>query len=351
MTIVVKQRNASFDIAKGIAIYLVVLGHLVSVSTLRIPIDFTHMPVFFFIAGWFFARRFGFDGEDEGRQIIIKAKRLLLPFLFWSLIALVFNVFMQVRSSVSFLDALMQQSVDIFIHARSLWFLLILFFMFFYMLVCHFVARRLHVNRYVFAIVGWLLLYIFAPDNEAFSIFRFFKFEWVFPLFMLGCILGGKPELIQRIKGFYVLHKTLVILALFGCFVLMYGCFDSHLFDLWGAPNVFAWPSPTISLWIVGYYALSFSGVLMVLLLSGRLTRTCVAVPLEVAGRYSLDVYVMHMFFVSAYRLVLPPGVAETTFGSFVVAPIASLIAVAVIVVFSEKVLDRIPFYRKLMRG
>lgn len=50
------SRIGFFDIAKGIAIYLVVFGHLISDSNsdIALCINLCHMPLFFFICGYFF---------------------------------------------------------------------------------------------------------------------------------------------------------------------------------------------------------------------------------------------------------------------------------------------------------
>ena len=82
-----KKRDATFDIAKGIAIYLVVLGHIFAIGEIDAMspfynfINYTHMPVFFFISGWFFARYFRSCDGGEGKRFRQKAARLLVPFL------------------------------------------------------------------------------------------------------------------------------------------------------------------------------------------------------------------------------------------------------------------------------
>lgn len=78
-------RDATFDIAKGIGIILVVIGHSRIVLTewheiFRVIFSF-HMPLFFFLSG-IFIRQF-----DTVRQIItLKANRLLKPYLSATLI-------------------------------------------------------------------------------------------------------------------------------------------------------------------------------------------------------------------------------------------------------------------------
>ena len=55
-----KNRIADLDILKGIAIFLVVMGHVIGMCIRGIDsciafkiIEQLHMPIFFFISGWF----------------------------------------------------------------------------------------------------------------------------------------------------------------------------------------------------------------------------------------------------------------------------------------------------------
>ena len=47
------QRDITIDIAKGIGIFLVVLGHVPIPMWLVTPIYMFHMPLFFFLSGMF----------------------------------------------------------------------------------------------------------------------------------------------------------------------------------------------------------------------------------------------------------------------------------------------------------
>ena len=71
-----QQRIPYIDIAKGIGIFCVILGHMNNQIIRDIVVSF-HMPLFFFLAGFFVKR------IVPWRSLIRKkAKRLLLPYLF-----------------------------------------------------------------------------------------------------------------------------------------------------------------------------------------------------------------------------------------------------------------------------
>lgn len=82
-----KQRLHYFDILKGIAIFMVVMGHVIAFcvrdidrATLIKFIGVIHMPLFFFISGWF---TFKLLPDDRVRipDLLQRAKQLLLPML------------------------------------------------------------------------------------------------------------------------------------------------------------------------------------------------------------------------------------------------------------------------------
>lgn len=70
----VYSRNTTIDIMKGIAILLVIIGHLENIEYIKDWIY--HMPYFFFIAGFLHKR-------TVSREVFVKdVKRLLLPYAF-----------------------------------------------------------------------------------------------------------------------------------------------------------------------------------------------------------------------------------------------------------------------------
>ncbi len=67
------------DIAKGICIISIILGHL-GITWINRIVYVYHLPVFYLIAGYFFKQR------DPNEFIVIKAKRLLIPYSVTSVI-------------------------------------------------------------------------------------------------------------------------------------------------------------------------------------------------------------------------------------------------------------------------
>jgi len=113
-----KKRINKFDNLKGLAIILIVLGHLTlyrkvdSMAFIRGIVFLFHLPVFFFVAGYFSK-----IGPDEP----VKAfKRLFIPYILFCIIWELFKVYYLGKNPTSIL----------FIHpGYMLWFLMCLFFM------------------------------------------------------------------------------------------------------------------------------------------------------------------------------------------------------------------------------
>lgn len=69
------KRNVEIDIAKGIGILLVIIGHGAIPSWSKDAISSFHMPLFFILSGYFFRN------ENPLTRVQKDAKRLLLPYV------------------------------------------------------------------------------------------------------------------------------------------------------------------------------------------------------------------------------------------------------------------------------
>lgn len=82
-----KVRLYEFDMLKGVAIFMVVMGHVITMCVREIDsapvfklIEKIHMPLFFFISGWF-TFKLTAEGSVKAPDLIARAKQLLLPMI------------------------------------------------------------------------------------------------------------------------------------------------------------------------------------------------------------------------------------------------------------------------------
>lgn len=90
-----KERDRSIDIAKGIGIFLMVMGHTTSNKIALQWIYSFHMPLFFFLSGIFHSQ-----GNSYKEFLKKKVKTLLVPYFFFSIILFLF--FLIVSKNIGF---------------------------------------------------------------------------------------------------------------------------------------------------------------------------------------------------------------------------------------------------------
>lgn len=125
------KREHSYDIAKGIAMILVIIGHCKFVpETMKWWLYSFHMPLFFMISGMLLnVEKYSFISFVKN-----KLRTLVLPYFCMSFVLYVWDVLIRIRSSNLDTHSFAKKFVGIFLAHRnsdyyySLWFLTALFF-------------------------------------------------------------------------------------------------------------------------------------------------------------------------------------------------------------------------------
>lgn len=124
------ERKRYLDVAKGMALILVIWGHAgMSIPGLGTAIIQFHMPLFFVVSGYLSRN----SQEAIGNRIIKKAKRLLVPYFIFSLIYLSFGVIKsfllhQSVNVVELISLLFYLNGNVVRIGTPMWFLPVLFF-------------------------------------------------------------------------------------------------------------------------------------------------------------------------------------------------------------------------------
>ncbi|HLR08464.1 MAG TPA: acyltransferase family protein [Bacillota bacterium] len=198
------KRNAYFDNARLILIFLVVFGHMIQpfiensshLNTLYMWIYTFHMPAFIFIAG-FFARGYGTIG-----YIAKLAKKLLLPYL----------IFQLIYTGYYFFIGKDDWQTGIFEPHWSLWFLFSLFS--WHLLLYWFKKLPPLVGLAITVQIGLIVGY-FGDIGHTFSLSRTFVF---FPFFLAGYWLTEKHVMWlkeKRIKAASIVVMLVVAVAIY----------------------------------------------------------------------------------------------------------------------------------------
>ncbi|MEG1180193.1 MAG: acyltransferase family protein [Oscillospiraceae bacterium] len=328
-------RNIEMDLLKGVAILLVVFGHVISSESILFRyINTFHMPLFFFISG-FFAYR-SFNKYDISKIIYDKLRRLAVPFLCVSVLAVIMNILMDAVSKVkvNWLDYIFSS----FIYAKSAWFLIVLFLTFFFHAVAMFLKKK---NCLWLIVPLTILIYLFAPDH----FLMLGKFKTMLPFFEIGYFInsGEKSRNIIFNKN-YVITAMGVLYLILPAIYFNYKDFINYSYFNYILSNA------SYEIFQYLYYtfisacgiAFAFSAVTYIV---KAMRLSCI---MSDIGKYSLDIYIIHPFIIKIISLFSVLGLYKCG-----ILPLAIQLACSVIITImcwqlAKKILYKISLYRLL---
>ena len=221
MSCLKNQRNETFDILRGVTIILVVIGHSGCPNYLRNLIYLFHMPVFYFISGYFFNKN---DKINSFQFIKRKINTLYKPFLVYSFIFLLLsNTFskLYLTNDVITSKVFLQKTFNILMFKNSFmllpfWFLRSLFIVNIMFLIQYVFIKRINISDKYILIIG-IILYIIGSYYCVNNIHLPLEIQREF-IFLFFFILGYfyKSVFIPRLKyDTLVMFISLIICANF----------------------------------------------------------------------------------------------------------------------------------------
>ncbi|ASN04003.1 acyltransferase family protein [Virgibacillus necropolis] len=273
-------RNAYFDNAKLVLIFLVVFGHMIQpftsgshwITTLYMWIYTFHMPAFIFLAG-FFAK-----GLGNKKYIMNLAKKLLLPYL----------IFQALYSGYYFFLGQSDWQTGIFYPHWALWFL---FSLFSWHLLLYFFKRMPAMLSMAVAIGVGLLVGYFGEIGHTFSLSRTFVF---FPFFLIGYWLT--KDHVMFLKRRSIRFASVIVMTFVAAAIYIAPEFNS------------GWLLASESYIDLGLPELGIIARLLVYVTAAAMAMSVLAwVPskeskLTRLGTQTLYVYLLHGFFVQFFR-------------------------------------------------
>lgn len=274
------KREAYFDNARILLIFLVVFGHVIQpftdesrvIHTLYIWIYTFHMPAFIFIAG-FFAK-----GIGNKSYIWMLVKKLLIPYLAFQLIYTAYYFYIGKEGWLT----------STFYPHWSLWFLLSLFC--WHLLLVLFKQLPASVGLGLAISIGLLIGYI-GEIGHTFSLSRTFVF---FPFFLLGYWL--KREHVMMLKNKLFQFASFFILA--GVAVLIYIAPDVHTGWLLASKSYIDLGMPTLGA-STRFIVYMTSAIMAICILAWVPSRRFAITEI---GKRTLYVYLLHGFFIQYFR-------------------------------------------------
>ncbi|MBO4840477.1 MAG: acyltransferase family protein [Bacteroidaceae bacterium] len=195
------RRDQSFDVLKGILILIVVLGHALQYQyqedcwhqPLFDGIYTFHMPLFVFVSGFFF---YSCTRRSFHDMIVNKSKRLMLPWLIWSIVLVVAMCIIQKETFFSL--STREKGTILFQEFQTFWYLICVFVLtlFYYPIFKKDLYKKklIHIAVVAFLFLAWLLSLIFFDDLPWFCLkyCQITRQTLVFGLGVLYCLYGRK---------------------------------------------------------------------------------------------------------------------------------------------------------------
>ncbi|MGI8932869.1 acyltransferase [Leptolyngbya sp. BC1307] len=280
------------DYAKGLGIFLVVLGHVLrgladnAILSTSFLFDYLdqwiyafHMPLFFFLSGLFLYRS---TSRPFKAFVINRLTILVYPYLVWSLIqeSLQSLTYGSGDSSAGFLLLLDSFWKILYQPPDQFWFLYILFVI----SLAYAIFHRLRLSSFSFLVAStaayFLLILEVSSGVGVFNIARHFAIYLA-----VGTVVGQSSELMLKLKSIKSLH--LLVFSIGSYLILSLAVFwgwnnQVELIPLAAAPGMFA-----------------------SICLAGLLVRFDFYAFIGLWGHFSLEIFLVHVIVIAGLRIAL----------------------------------------------
>lgn len=197
------KRLNFIDIAKGIGIIAVVVGHSTQIDTLKIILFWFHMPLFFFISGFLFKQRQGI--------IKRKAKQLLIPYLsYFIIISFIQDLFNPIGDVKAHIFNFLSGGENLTYYFGVFWFITCLYFT---------TVTFNFIIKVRFKVIIILIMYLLSYINSVF--FRNVNFIENINVVFFSIVFFYLGWLYQKDKNNNYLNNSTVILSSVGIIFLI----------------------------------------------------------------------------------------------------------------------------------
>lgn len=350
-----EQRNIYLDIAKGITIILVVLGHSIQYGSfeylhaqffqdpLFVAIYSFHMPLFMLISGYLF--RGSICRHSFKYNIRTRFMSLLLPVIIWNSIYVALIVLQHyLEGSTIHWTALLVSYIT------NIWFLWAIFWSSIIVLIIH---RYFYDNIVLYIVLGCIALLLLRNNNISLYIY-------MYPYFVVG-YLWKKYALDLKFKDLHTSKKTILLLVSGLLYILLYDDFsrEDYIYitgtglirNLRTSQPFFDAHQLGIDIfrYVIGFVGASCILMLIKLVMGSFKSKKLNTLNLILAkfGKRSLGIYIISVTFING--LILPSLPYKEHFGYLMIG-IETIIFVTIpyfITIFLEK--NRLT--KKLMLG
>lgn len=340
------QRSLTISAARGLAIILVVYGHVIQRTMMANGADFFsnpafktvytfHMPLFVFISGYLMF--FSLSRRNEAEVFKSRCKSLLVPFVSWGILGIISGYIVNVWDGKGLGINLPWDLADQLLIHPAVWFLFTLFVLSCLLLAAVKLEKRF--GAWIFAAVYLLLLAI--PYNDYCSIYYI---KWFYVFYAAGYLVNK--------HGITITDRALN-LAVFAVSLLLF----IILVSFWTVDDFIYINKMGFGLNRLGYrYLVGFLGIVIVLYTGALCSKTKIGGFLDYVGIYSLDIYLIQRYIVEGlYPRLVQRLHLSFDFNSplflYVFAPVAALLLTGLCVVISRALIRKSDVLNRLLLG
>ncbi len=334
-----KTRLHYFDMIKGLAIFMVVMGHVLTICIRDIDqtflfklIEKVHMPLFFFISGYF-----SYKMAENGKDFVCpnlwkRFKQLIVPFVVVSSIWIYYYPHSGLQSPFDSTWHGLYFNKD----KNGYWFTLCLFeIILVYSALAPLLARvKTTINAIGVCVIVWLLLgflSFYLPDNII-ALLGLKTVSRFFPIFIVGVFAKRHTEFFNTVitnNAAYTLSFILFgILVYYVCYPWEFPPLDNEIATTIGSILL------QVSLVVIAVAIVKPWGENAFAATQGhRLAQMW-----EKVGKESLAIYLLHYFFLFPMTFMQQPlkAMALDFAPSFVVATITAAVIVALVLALNH---------------
>ena len=341
-------KNQQIQIMRGLAITIVLIRHAIAQVNTDVVLDAVediiicfHMPVFFMIAGFLFQRGLSkYLQKGKGQFIIGKAKHLMLPYLFWTLL-----LWMGVQIACMTNSSVLEKMTDIgfapmsmgnliyglltyqVYYTEHLWFLYVLFVLF---LINIYMAKSgdTRVCLIIWLSLGFLTRFVTLPHIIERTM------EWgVF--FSFGRYIQANNITKKMSGGGYsvCIYVTFIVASIVRVICLKSG--------ITGVAFSFFMQ--------LDKYIIGFVGVGVIYFIAHTIVNSSIGKAFKCIGDYSFDIYLMHNPYCVAFSTVVMNGFFGIS--SYATVILATALGIAIPMIVSRFVIRKNRLLSTIMIG
>lgn len=354
----VNTKNVTIDIVKGIAIILVVFGHLIQYSLMPSSEDFFtnpvfkiiysfHMPLYIFISGYLIA--FSLKRRNIYDTFKSRVRSLIIPYMMWVTIDVVFNLFkIIIKNQELSLIKFNKMLIKMFILSPDIWFLFTLFALCCILLIS--IGLEKKIGKISYAII--FILVVIFPTSAYFDIY-FIKWFYLF------FIVGYFSNRCSIIKAFYNQSKLIKsILPFVGLilFIVLISIWTKNDYIYNNQMRFITSKYFAEIIRLLYRYITAFLGIGIIFYIANLLTKSKVKNIFISFGTYSLDIFLLQRYIVEIFYSAFARHIyTKLDYNSpsfiFVYVPIATFLCLCLCIIISKYVLRKRKLINQLLLG